>query len=90
MSTKNVMATTKLTIFDASFSAIDTRSDGYENPKNAHTANTKNNPPKENSVYFDSFVKGDRVRNENVEISTRNRGRKKSNLKRFGAGGIAG
>ena len=54
--------------------------DGYEKPKSVHTAKTRNMPAKENRVYG----KGDNVGKENVEISTRNRGKKKRNLKRFG------
>jgi len=87
---KSVIAATKLRIFENPLSAIGIGSEGYEKPKKAHTANTKNIPARENSVYFDSFVKGDNVRSENVETSTRNKGRKKSSLKSVGAGGRAG
>ena len=65
-------------------------SDGYEKQEKAHTANTKNIPARENSVYFDNFVNGDNVRSENVEISTRKRGKKKSSLNSVGAGGRGG
>ena len=71
-----MIAVTKLRIFDIPLSVIDIKSDGYEKPEKAHTAKTKNIPARENSVYFDSFVNGDNVRSENVEISTRNRGKK--------------
>jgi hypothetical protein len=87
---KRVIATTKLRIFDIPLSAIEIGSEGYENPKKAHTANTKTIPAIENSVYFDSFVNGDKVRSENVEISIRNRGKKKSSLNNVGAGGRGG
>jgi hypothetical protein len=87
---KSVIAVTKLRIFDNPLSVTGSGSDGYEKPSKAHTAKTKNIPAKENSVYFDSFVNGDNVRSENVEISTRNRGKKKSSLYRFGAGGMGG
>lgn len=87
---KSVIAATKLRTFDTPLSVIDIKSDGYEKPKKAHAPNTKNNPARENRVYFDSFVNGDNVRSENVEISTRNRGRKKSSLNRVGAGGMGG
>jgi hypothetical protein len=36
----SVIAVTKLRTFDTSFSASGTKSDGYENPRKAHTANT--------------------------------------------------
>jgi hypothetical protein len=61
-----------------------------EKPKKAHTAKRKDIPARENIVYFESFVNGDNVRSEIVEISTRNRGKKKSSLNRFGAGGMRG
>ena len=87
---KSVIAVTKLRTFDMLLSVMGNKSDGYEKPKKAHTANTKNIPARENKVYFDNFVNGDNVRSENVEISTRNRGKKKSSLYRFGEGGIGG
>jgi hypothetical protein len=85
---KSVIAATKLRIFDIPLSVTDIGLDGYEKPKKAQTPNTKNIPARENKVYFDS--KGDNVRSENVEISTRNRGRKKSSLNSVGKGGTAG
>jgi len=85
-----VIAVTKLRIFDIPLSMNDIGSEGYEKPKKAHIAKTKNIPARENIVYFDRFVKGDNVRSENVEISTRNRGKKKSSLKSVGAGGKGG
>lgn len=81
---KSVIAAMKLRIFDIPLSVTDIGSEGYEKPKKAHTAKTKNIPARENRVYFDSFVKGDNVSSEKVEISTRNRGRKKSSLNRVG------
>jgi len=72
-----LIAVTKLRIFDIPLSVNGIGSEGYEKPKKAHTAKTKNIPARENRVYFDSFVKGDNVRSEIVEISTRNRGRKR-------------
>jgi hypothetical protein len=87
---KSVIAVTKLRIFDNPLSVRDTGSEGYEKPKKAHIAKTKNTPARENKVYLDSFVKGDKVSSENVEISTRNRGRKKSSLNSVGAGGMGG
>jgi len=85
-----VIAVTKLRTFDTPLSATDIGAEGYEKPRKAHTAKTKNIPARENSVYFDSFVNGDNVRSENVEISTRNRGKKKSSLNSVGAGGMGG
>jgi hypothetical protein len=87
---KSVIAVTKLMIFDIPLSVVDIGSEGYEKPKKAHPANTRNIPARENIVYFDSFVKGDNVSSENVEISTRNRGKKKSSLNSVGAGGTGG
>ena len=87
---KSVIAVAKLSTFDIPLSATGIGSNGYEKPKTAHTANTKNIPAREKSVYLDSFVNGDSVRSENVEISTRNSGKKKSSLYRFGEGGIGG
>ena len=85
-----MIAVTKLRIFDIPLSVTDIGLNGYEKPKKAHTEKTKNIPARENSVYFDSFVNGDSVSSENVEISTRNRGRKKSSLYSVGAGGMGG
>ena len=87
---KSVIAATKLSTFDVPLSTTGIGSDGYEKPNTAHTAKTKNIPARENSVYFDSFVNGENVRSESVEISTRNRGKKKRSLYRFGAGGMGG
>ena len=87
---KSVIAAVKLRIFDIPLSATDIGSRGYEKPEKAHTAKTMNIPARENSVYFDSFVNGDSVSSENVEISTRNTGRKKSSLNSVGAGGRGG
>ena len=84
---KKVTAVTKLRTFDAPLSAYDIGSAGYVKPSSAHTANTKSTPARENRVYFVSFVKGDSASSENVEISTMNRGRKKSSLNRVGEGG---
>jgi hypothetical protein len=41
-------------------------------------------------VYLDNLVSGENVRKDMVENSTRKRGKKKSSLKRVGAGGIGG
>ena len=79
-----MIAVTKLRTFDTPLSVTGNNSDGYEKPKKAHTANTKNIPARENKVYFDSFVSGENVRSEIVEISTRNRGKKKSSLNSVG------
>ena len=87
---KSVIAVAKLRTFDIPLSVIANKSDGYEKPERAHTANTKNIPARENIVYFDRFVKGDNVRSESVEISTRKRGKKKSSLNSVGAGGTGG
>jgi hypothetical protein len=78
---KSVIAVAKLRAFDNPLSANGIGSEGYEKPKKAQTAKTKSIPARENIVYFDKFVKGDNVRSENVEISTRNRGKKNSTLK---------
>jgi len=69
---KSVIAVMKVRIFDTSLSVIDVKWEGYEKPMRAHIAKTKNIPARENIVYFDSFVNGDNVRSENVEISARN------------------
>jgi hypothetical protein len=87
---KRVIAVTKLEILDKSFSMIDAGFEGYEKPNKAHTAKTKNIPARKNIVYLDRFVRGENVRSENVEISTRNSGRKKRSLNSVGAGGTAG
>jgi len=79
-----VIAVMKLRIFDNPLSATDIGSEGYGKPKKAHMAKTKNIPARENKVYFDSFVSGDSVSSEMVEISTRNRGKKKTSLKSVG------
>jgi hypothetical protein len=87
---KRVIAVMKLRTFDIPLSVMGNKSEGYEKPKEAHTAKTKNSPARENRVYFDSFVKGDNVRSENVEICTRNKGKKKRSLNSIGAGGTGG
>lgn len=87
---KSVIAVPKLRIFDIPLSVIDIGLEGYEKPRRAHTEKTKNIPARENRVYFDNFVNGDNVRSESVEISTRNRGKKKSSLNSVGAGGTGG
>jgi hypothetical protein len=60
---------TKLWIFDIQLGVTGIGSEGYEKPRKAHAAKTKDIPARENIVYFDSFVNGDNVRSENVEIS---------------------
>ena len=61
---------------------------GYAKPNNAQTANIKNIPAKRNSVYLDSFMKGENVSIAKLETSTRKRGKKKSNVNRIsGEGG---
>jgi hypothetical protein len=61
---------------------------GYVKPNNAQTVNIKNIPAKRNSVYLDSFIKGENVSIAKLEISTRKRGKKKSNVNGIsGAGG---
>jgi hypothetical protein len=87
---KSVIAVRKLRIFDIPLSANGIGSEGYRKPEAAHAAKTKNIPSRENRVYFDRFVKGDKVRSENVEMPTRNRGRKKSTQNSVGAGGTGG
>jgi hypothetical protein len=87
---KRVIAVRKLRIFDIPLSVADIWSDGYEKARKPHTPKIKNMPARENSVYLISFVNGDSVRSENVEISTRNRGKKKSSLYSVGAGGMGG
>lgn len=84
------MATTKLNTLDTSLKAVEIGSDENEKPNRAQTANRKNIPARENRVYLDNVVKGDSVSSENVEISTRNRGRKKRSLKSIGEGGMGG
>ena len=81
---------TKLRTFDVPLSVMDIGLEGYEKPKKAHMAKMKKIPAREKSVYFDSFVKGDSVRSESVEISTMKRGRKKRSLKSVGEGGMGG
>ena len=70
----------KLRTFEIAFSENDSGSEGYEKPKKAHTAKTMNIPPRAKNVYFDRLVRGDRKRSEKVEITTRNRGKKKDSV----------
>jgi len=82
------MAVANATIFDVIFRAIGIGTDGYAKPNNAQTANSKNIPAKRNKVYLDSFIKGENVSIAKLEISTRKRGKKKSNVNSIsGAGG---
>jgi len=48
------------------------------------------NPAREKRAYLDSLVSGENVRNDMVESSTRNSGKKKSRRKIIGAGGMGG
>jgi hypothetical protein len=89
-STKSVIAVTKLSTFEMSLNAISKGSDGYEKPNAAQAAKTMKNPAREKRVYFDSLVRGENVRKDMVESSTRKRGRKKSSRKIIGAGGMGG
>jgi hypothetical protein len=78
----------KLKTLDTTFRAIGIGVEGYEKPNKAQTVNTKNMAARENKVYLDILVNGDKVNNEKVEISKRNSGRKKSNVNRVaGMGG---
>lgn len=81
------MDTTKLRIFDTALSAMGIGSEGYEKPNKAQTANTKNMAARENKVYLDKFITGDNVSSVKLEISTRNSGRKKSNVNCSAGGG---
>jgi len=87
---KSVIAVTKLSILDRPLSTIGIGSEGYGKPNRAQIAKTRNMDARLNNVYLDSRVRGDSVRSENVEISTRNRGRKNSSLNKFGEGGMGG
>ena len=82
----------KLITFATSFNVVSNGwvGDGKEKPNPAQIAKTKKNPARENSVYLDSLVKGEKVRKEMVESSMRKRGKKKSSRKSVGAGGIGG
>jgi len=85
-----VIPVRKLRTFEIPFSVNGIGFDGYEKPKRAHSAKTKNIAARENRVYLDSLVKGESVSREKVESSTRNKGRKKSSLNSVGAGGTGG
>ncbi len=74
------MDTTKHRIFDTALRAIGIGLEGYEKPNKAQTANTENMAARENKVYLDNFAKGDHVTSAKLEISQRNRGRKKSSV----------
>lgn len=74
------MAVANARIFDTMFRIIEMGVSGYAKPNNAHTANIKNIPPKRNSVYLVSFITGDNASIAKLEISTRKRGKKKSNV----------
>jgi hypothetical protein len=73
-----------------SLSAVFSGLDGYEKPNAAQTAKTMKNPAREKNVYLDNLVRGENVRKDMVESSTRKRGKKKSSRKSVGAGGMGG
>jgi hypothetical protein len=83
------MAVAKHRIFDAALKANGIGEEGYEKPNNAQIENTKNIAASENMVYFDMLVNGDNARSEKLEISTRNRGRKKSKVSCADIGGYS-
>ena len=65
------------------------REEGYEKPNKAQIENTKNIAATANRVYFDILVSGDNVSSEKLEISMRNRGRKKSKVSCIETGGYS-
>jgi hypothetical protein len=86
---KRVMAVMKHRIFDVALKAKGIGEEGYEKPNKAQIENTKNIAARVNRVYFDILVKGDKVNSEKLEISTRNKGRKKSKVSCVGMGGYS-
>jgi hypothetical protein len=85
--TKSVIDATKLRIFDAALRAKGIGREGYENPNKAQTAKIKNIAARENKVDFDTLARGNKVSRETLEISTRKRGRKMSNVNCADIGG---
>jgi hypothetical protein len=77
----------KQRIFDAALRAKGIGREGYEKPNKAQTAKIRNIAARENKVNLDTFARGDNVSRERLEISTRKRGRKKSNLNCADIGG---
>jgi len=86
---KRVMAVMKHRTFDAALRANGIGEEGYEKPNNAQIENTKNIAARVNKVYFDILVNGDIVSSEKLEISIRNKGRKKSMVSCVDIGGYS-
>jgi hypothetical protein len=86
---KRVMAVMKHRIFDVALKAKGIGEEGYEKPNKAQIENTKNIAARANKVYFDILVNGDKVSSEKLEISTRNKGRKKSKVSCADIGGYS-
>jgi hypothetical protein len=83
------MAVMKHKTFETALRANGIGEEGYEKPNHAQMENTKNTPAKANKVYFEILVNGDNVSSEKLEISTRNRGRKKSKVSCVDTGGYS-
>jgi glutamine phosphoribosylpyrophosphate amidotransferase len=86
---KRVMAVMKHRTFDAALRVNGIGEEGYEKPNKAQIENTRNTAARVNKVYLDILVNGDKVSNEKLEISTRNRGRKKSRVSCVDTGGYS-
>jgi hypothetical protein len=70
------MAVANARIFEITFRANGRGVAGYAKPNKAQTAKIKNMDPRRNSVYLDSFMKGDSMSIAKLEISIRKRGKK--------------
>jgi hypothetical protein len=82
------MAVTKERTFETALEANGKAEDGYEKPNKAQNANTSNIAASEYKVYRDRLVRGESVSIMKLMISTRNKGRKKSNMNTtLGVGG---
>src|SRR5207237_8430236 len=85
---KSETAVANARIFAIALRATGMGAAGYAKPNNAHTAKSKNIHAKRKRVYLDSFMTGENVSIAKLEISTRKRGKKKSNVNSIsGAGG---
>ena len=73
------MAVIRARIFERLFNVNERRSEGNENPKNAHTAKTPIIEANAYSVFFVTCTTCERGRNDIVVTSTKNMGDKRSN-----------
>jgi hypothetical protein len=87
---KSVIDITNATAFEVTLKTKNIGVMGDENPKIAQTAKIKNIPAKEKKVYLVTFIKGESNSRDIVVSSIRNKGKKNSNLKSAGFGGIGG